>query len=148
MPSIVPSYVYTLFASVAVGALLICFAGLSTINIRNEAEDQQLENIAEYIATKCSDLISAKTVSNVTTTLTLSIPSLVGNERYWIRLANDTSQAWVESGYGTTPQQSERKFPVPFKALTYGSCVSGSGPVILECFAIDTTICLELSGGI
>ncbi len=147
MPSIVPSYVYTLFASVAVGAMLICFSGLSTINVKHEAEKQQLRNIAEYIATKSSELISAKTVNNVTTSLTLNVPSLVGNQKYWIRLANDSSLAWVESGYGTIPQLVEQEVPIPFKVLAHGSYVSGSGAAVLECFANDTEICLELSGG-
>ena len=147
MPSIVPSYVYTLFASVAVGAMLICFSGLSTVNVRHEAEKQQLRNIAEYVATKSSELISAKTVNNVTTNLTLNVPSLVGNQRYWVRLANDSSIAWVESGYGPVPQIIEPKVPIPFKVLAHGSYVSGSGTAVLECFANDTAICLELSGG-
>jgi hypothetical protein len=45
MPLIIPSYVYTLFASLIVGTIVVSACSLSTLNVKTEAENQQLTNI-------------------------------------------------------------------------------------------------------
>jgi hypothetical protein len=147
LPSIIPSYIYTLFASIIVGALVICACGLSTLNVRNEAEKQQLLNVAEYVSTKSLELISHAKTDSLTSTLRLNVPSLIGDKRYWIKIANDSFRAWVEVGFGTTAQSSEHRTYIPSEASTSGTYTSGSGATILECYSDSSGVHLTLSGG-
>jgi hypothetical protein len=147
LPSIIPGYVYTLFASIAVGALLIYASSISTVSIRNEAEQQQLKNLAEYVAAKSCELVSATTANNLTIRSTLSIPSIVGNKEYWIQLTNDSAQTWVEVGFGTSPNPTEYRTSVPMRASASGNYTSGWGRAVLECYANGSGTYLELSGG-
>lgn len=147
MPSIIPSYAYTLVASIVVGILLIYAFDMSTIGTKGEAEKQQLRNLAEYVATKSCELVSVATANNLSTSLELDIPPLVGNQRYWIQLGNDSSTAWVESGYGTTPYSSEQQVAIPSEVSASGLYVSDLGTPILECSANSTGTYLQLLGG-
>jgi hypothetical protein len=147
LPSIIPSYVYTLVASIVVGTLLIYAFDMSTVGTKGEAEKQQLRNLAEYVATKSCELVSAATANNLSTSLRLDIPPLIGNQRYWIQLGNDSSAAWVESGYGTTPSSSEQQVTIPSEVSASGMYISDSGSAILECNANGTGTYLQLFGG-
>jgi hypothetical protein len=147
LPSIIPSYIYTLFASIIVGSLIVCTCGLSTLNMRHEAEEQQLSNIAEYVATKSLELISYAITDNLTSTLSLNVPSLIGNQIYWIQLANDSSKTWVEVGFGATATSSEQRAYVPLAVSASGSFISSSGVAFLECYSGASGVCLTLMGG-
>jgi hypothetical protein len=147
LPSIIPSYVYTLVASIIVGTLLIYAFDVSTVGTKNEAEQQQLINIAEYVAVKSCELASATTANNLSTSLTLDIPPLVGSQRYWIQLGNDSSAAWVESGYGTTAFSADLQVSIPWAVSASGVYVSDSGSAVLECSANGTGTHLQLLGG-
>jgi hypothetical protein len=139
--------VYTLVASIIVGTLLIYTFDVSTVDTKDEAEKQQLINIAEYVAAKSCELVSATTTNNLSTRLSLDVPSLVGNQRYWIQLGNDSSAAWVESGYGTTPSSTELQVSIPSAVSASGAYVSDSGSAVLECSANGTGTYLQLFGG-
>ena len=147
MPSILPSYVYTLFATMIVGSLLVVTFGLSTVNIKNEAEKQQLKTLSAYVATKSCELLSMTKTSRLAVNLTLNLPSLVGNRRYWVRLGNDSYSAWVEVGYGTEPQSTEHRVPIPSDVSVSGEFIGGSGSALLECYTQDTATYLELLEG-
>jgi phosphodiesterase/alkaline phosphatase D-like protein len=147
MPSIIPSYVYTLFASIIVGTLVISACGLSTANVKREAEQQQLSNIAEYVATESLELISYTASENLTSTLHLDVPSLIGNQRYWIRIANDSAKTWVEVGFGTTVLSSDQRAYIPSDAVATGTYISGSGSASLECYLDSSGVYLTLIGG-
>jgi hypothetical protein len=147
VPSIIPSYVYTLFASMIVGSLLVVTFSLSTVNIRNEAEKQQLTGLSEYVATKSCELLSTIKTNRLAVNLTLNLPSLVGNQIYWVKLENDSYSAWVEVGYGIKPQSPEHRVPVPSDASVSGVFICGSGSAILECYTKDAATYLKLFGG-
>jgi phosphodiesterase/alkaline phosphatase D-like protein len=147
MPSIIPSYVYTLFASLIVGTIVISACGLSTVNVKSEAEKQQLSNIAEYVATESLELVSNAAAENLTSTLHLDVPQLIGNQRYWVRIANDSARAWVEAGFGTTPLSSLQRTYIPSEVAASGTYTSGSGAAIIDCHADSTGVYLTLSGG-
>jgi len=147
LPSIIPSYVYTLFASIIVGTIVISACGLSTANMKSEAEKQQLSNIAEYVATESLELISHATAENLTSTLHLNVPQLIGNQRYWIKIANDSAKTWVEVGFGTTAISSEQRTYIPSEVAASGTYTSGSGATILECHSDISGVYLTLSGG-
>ena len=102
MPSIIPGYVYSLFAALLVGAIIVYSCSLVSLNIKNQAANQQLKNIDEYIAAQSLTLLSHTTQDNQNTTQFLDIPSQIGNQIFWIKISNDSSGAWVESGFGTS----------------------------------------------
>ena len=133
MPSIIPSYVYSLFAALIVGSIVVYSCSLATLNIRNEATEQQLTNINQYIATESLTLLTHTTQNNQNTTKYLDIPSQIGNQQFWVRLANDASSAWVESGYGSVVSNTDTHTAIPAKVVVNGSFVSGIGRAILEC---------------
>jgi hypothetical protein len=147
MPSIIPSYVYTLFASLIVGTIVISACVLSTVNVKTEAEKQQLSSITEYIATESMELITHATAENLTSTLHLDMPPLIGNQRYWIKIANDSARTWVEAGFGTTAFSSEQRTYIPSETYASGTYISGSGATILECHLDSAGVHLTLSGG-
>jgi len=147
VPSIIPSYVYTLFASLIVGTIVIAACGLSTVNVKAEAEKQQLSNIAEYVATESLELISHARAENLTSTLHLDVPQLIGNQRYWIKIANDSAKTWVEVGFGTAALSSEQRAYIPSEVAASGTYTSGSGAAILECYADSSGVNLTLFGG-
>jgi hypothetical protein len=147
LPSTIPSYVYTLFASLIVGSIVICACGLSTLNVKNEAEQQQLSNIAGYVATESLELISHARADNLTTTLSLTVPSSIGDQRYWMQIKNDSSRTWVEVGFGTTPSSSEQRTYIPAEASASGTYTSGLGTATLECYSDSSGVYLTLSGG-
>jgi hypothetical protein len=147
MPSIIPSYVYTLFASLIVGTIVISACGISMANVKAEAEKQQLTNIAEYVATESLQLISHATAENLNSTLHLDVPPLIGNQRYWIKITSDSAKTWVEAGFGTTALSSEQRAYIPSEAAASGTYISGSGTAILECYAATSGVHLTLCGG-
>ena len=148
MPSIIPSYVYTLFASIIVGTLIISMCGLSIANVKHEAEEQQLSSIAKYVAAKSMELASNVSAENLTLTAALSIPSTVGNQRYWIRILNDSSNAWVETGYGNAVLSSSQRAYIPVEMAASGTYISGSGIAVLDYSLSSSGSCLTLSGGV
>jgi len=147
LPSIIPSYIYTLFASIIVGTLIICACSLSTLNVKNEADKQQLLNVAEYVSTKSLSIVSHAKTDNLTSTLRLNVPSLIGDKRYWIQIANDSFRAWVEVGFGTTAQSSEHRTYIPSEVSASGTYISGLGVARLECYSDSSGVHLTLSGG-
>jgi hypothetical protein len=130
-----------------VGSLLIVTFSLSTLNIKSEADNQQLRSLAEYVATKSCELISATTASTLTVNFTLNLPTLVSNQRFWIQLRNDSSLTWVEIGYEKAPQPTAPQVQIPAKISASGLYLSGSGPAVLQCHTQDAETYLKLSGG-
>lgn len=146
MPSIIPSYIYTLFASIIVGTIVISACGLSTANVKYEAEKQQLSNIADYVATLSIELVSRAVAENLTSTLHLDVPQLIGNQRYWIKMQNDSTKAWVEVGLGTTILSSEQVAFIPSEVAVSGAYISGSSSALLKCHSDSSGVQLTLSG--
>jgi hypothetical protein len=146
MPSIIPSYIYTIFASLIVGTLIIGMCALATSNIRQEAEKQQLSNIEEYVAAKSLELASNALANNLTSTVSLDLPNLIGNKIYWIRIANDSSKTWVEAGFGKIVVRSEQKTEIPLEAFASGTHISSSRSASLHCYTDNQSIHLEIQG--
>jgi hypothetical protein len=143
----IPSYVYTLFASLIVGSILICACALSTLNLENEAAQQQLSNIAEYVATESLELTSHAKADNLTATLSLTLPTSIRDQRYWIQIKNDTVRTWVEVGLGTSPTNSQQRTYIPADIAASGTYVSGLRVATLECTSDGSSVYLSLSGG-
>jgi len=130
-----------------VGALLIFASSLSSINVKNDADLQELKNIADYIAATSFQLVSSTQTNNLTTNFMLSIPSTIGNQRYWVQLDNDSFRSWVNVGFGTTPQTSEQRTFIPSEVSASGDYVSGAGIPVLRCYSDGSATYLEISEG-
>ena len=145
MPSIIPGYVYSIFAALIVGAIIVYACSISTLNVKNQANTQQLKNIDKYVATQSLSLLSHTTENNQNTTQFLDIPSSIGNQRFWIRIANDSSGAWVESGFGTTVSSNNLQMSIPANIDASGYFISGSGRAKLQCQFENQTATLTLT---
>jgi len=145
MPSIIPGYVYSIFAALIVGAIIVYACSISTLNVKNLANNQQLKNIDEYVATQSLTLLSQTTENNQNATRFLDIPSSIGNQRFWISIANDSSGAWVESGFGTTVSLKNSQINIPANVDASGYFISGSGRAILLCYFENQTATLTLT---
>ncbi len=145
MVSIIPSYVYSLFAALIVGTIIVSTCSLSMVNIKNEAQNQQLANIDEYVAAQSLALLTRTTQNNQNTTQFLDLPSQIGNQEYWIWITNDSSTAWVESGFGTTATQSQPQIYIPAEVAASGIFASGWGRAFLQCSCQNQTVTLTLT---
>jgi hypothetical protein len=145
MPSIIPGYVYSIFAALIVGAIIVYACSISTLNVKNQANSQQLKNIDEYVATQSLTLLSQTRENNQNATRFLDIPSSIGNQRFWISIANDSSGAWVESGFGTTGSSKNSQINIPANVDASGYFISGSGRAILQCYFENQTATLTLT---
>ena len=147
MPSVIPSYVYTFFALSVVGTLLICTFSAFSVSVKQDVEVEQLKNLLEHVAAESCELISTTTANNSTATVTVSMPSRLGEKRYWIQFRNDSSRAWIEGGLGTTPVQTNLNIFLPGTVAASGLYTSGYGFAELECQLQGTLVCLNMSEG-
>lgn len=144
MPSNIPSYLYSLFAALIVGSILVACCGASMMNLKNQAAIQQLKNVNEYVAAQSLTLASHITGNSQNASELLDLPSAIGNQRFWISLTNDSSGAWVESGFGATPTVNQERVYIPAQICVSGVFVSGSGMPILGCSYQNQTVTLTL----
>ena len=145
MPSIIPNYIYTFFALTVVGALLIATFSAFAVSVKQDVEIEQLRNLLEYVAAESCELISTSTTNNSTVTVRVTLPYRVGEKRYWIQLRNDSSSAWIEGGFGTSPVQSFFTVFVPGPVAASGLYTSGYGFAELECQVQGTLSFLNLT---
>lgn len=147
MPSIIPSYIYVLFASVIVGTILIGACGVSTLNIKNNADKQQLSNVAQYVAAEGNLLVLKATRDNINSTVYLNLPQNIGSQKYWIQIENDTSKTWVAAGFGSVQISSEQRTCIPACVAACGVYTSYSGLAVLKCETDGSNVTLTLNGG-
>jgi hypothetical protein len=146
MPSIIPPYIYTLFASILVGVIIIAAVGVSAAELKSVAEEQQLNNLAQYVATKSLELISQTNTGNINVTTKLDLPSTIGNQQYWITLTNSSSRTWVQAGIGINEASSAYQSTIPAQAQTEGVYRSIQGQASLECIKNSSGLYLRIYG--
>ncbi len=144
MVTIIPSYMYSIFAALVVCAIIVCSCSVSMLNIRNEAETQQLTNVDEYVAAQSLSLVTHVAQDGQNATAFLDLPSQIGNKEYSISLANDSSSAWVESGFGSAVQNQPQIY-IPAEINASGNFVSGWGRAFLQCCNDNQTVTLTLT---
>lgn len=146
MPSIIPSWVYTLFASLVVGVIIVSSCSLVTLNVKNEAQTQQLTNIEQYVATQSLNLLTQVSQNNQNVTQYLDLPAQVGNQVYWICMVNESSGACVCSGLGLTANLNQQGVGIPAQVDVSGVFVSSYGRPCLECSVENGNVSLTLMG--
>lgn len=145
MVTIIPGYMYSIFAALIVGTIIVTSCTVAMTNLKNEATNQQLSNVDEYVATQSLTLINQVNENGQNATQVLDPPPSIGNKEYWISLANDSSSAWVESGFGSFAVQSEPEIYIPANVAASGAYVSGWGNAILRCYIQNQTVTLTLT---
>jgi hypothetical protein len=146
MPSIVPSYIYVLFASIIVGTIIIGVCGISTLDIKNDADKQQLNNIAQYVAAQGNMMVLQANRDTANSTIYLNLPSNVGNQNYWIQFENDTAKAWVTVGFGDIQTSSNQRTYLPSDVAASGVYISCSGLAVLKCESDGLNVKLTING--
>jgi hypothetical protein len=144
MVTIIPSYVYSIFAALIVGAIIVSSCSLSMLNVRNEAANQQLANVDEYVAAQSLSLIAHVVEDGQNITEFLDLPSQIGNQEYSISIVNDSSSAWVESGFGAAVQ-SQPQIYIQAEINASGTFVSGWGRAFLQCSYQNQIVTLTLT---
>lgn len=144
MPSIIPSYVYSIFAALIVGTIIVSTVSLSMSNIKIEAENQQLTNIDQYITAQILNIVS-QMKNNQVSTEQLSLPPQIGDQIYWVNIANNSAGAWVQAGYGITVNPNQPKAYIPAHIAASGYFVSSYGRAVLECYIENQTVILTLT---
>ena len=144
MVTIIPGYVYSIFAALIVGAIIVASCSAAMVNVKNEAENQQLANVDEYVAAQSLTLIMHVTEDGQNATEFLNLPSQIGDQEYSISIANDSSSAWVESGFGASVQ-SQPQIYIPAEISASGTFVSGWGRAFLQCCYENQTVILTLT---
>ena len=147
MPSIVPGYVYSLFAALIVGTIIVFSCTALATNVKNDAETQQLTNIEKYVATQSLKLATNALTNNHNSTQFLELPSLIGTKQYWIRITNDSQRAWIESGFGTNIIPGQPGIYIPAAVSASGEFVSSTGRAYLICYLENQTLVLKLTEG-
>ena len=146
MPSIIPSYVYTLFASIIVGTIIIATCGLSISNVRRQAEEQLLSNIANYVTSESMELLSKSQADNFTAATWLDLPSVIAGQTFWVQLKNDSATSWVNVGFGTSAEGMGHRTFIPSDISASGILTSDSGRALLQCTSDSAGIHLTITG--
>jgi len=146
LPSLVSSYIYTLVALTAVSALLLYSLSSYTYTVRNTFEKNQLRNALNSVAAKANEILTLLTTTNSSLTVYLSLPSTIGNQQYWIRIRNDSSNAWVEGSLGQMLQSNpELRVLIPSKTSTSGYFISTHGQALLQGYMNGSTPHIHLA---
>ena len=145
MVTIIPSYMYSIVASLIVGTIIVSFCAVAMTNIRNDAINQQLTNVNQYVATQSLILINHVTQNGQNESQVLDLPAAIGNQQYWISITQDTSLAGVESGFGSIALQSQPQTYIPANVAASGAYFSGWGTAVLQCGYKNQTVTLTLT---
>lgn len=145
MPSIASTYLYNFLALTTVSILLVCSFSLYASTVRSLPEIEQLKNILDHVAAKGNELLTLVTATNSTVHTLIHLPSTIGHQEYWIRVRNDTSDAWVEGALGQIGEnRTAYRVFLPRKASTSGYYMGGYGSAMLECYMNGSILQLNL----
>ncbi|MGQ9460120.1 MAG: hypothetical protein ACUVRA_02670 [Candidatus Bathyarchaeaceae archaeon] len=146
MPSIAINHLYTFLALTTVSILLVCCFSLYASTVRSLPEIEQLKNILDHVAAKGNELLTLVTATNSTVRTIIQLPSTIGHQDYWIRVQNDTSNAWVEGALGQISEnRTTYQVFLPRKASTSGYYMGGYGSAMLECCMNGSILQLNLN---
>lgn len=135
MPSITPSYLYTLVALIAISSLLVFSFMTYAEAIRFSSEAKQLKSLMNYVTAKGTELLTLTLTTKASAEAYLQMPTTVGNKYYWLQLRNDSEKVWIEGGFGNIPKEGvELRVYLPKEASAQGYYISGYGAACLKCY--------------
>lgn len=134
MPSILPSYLYTFIALLAVSSLLVYSFMAYASAIRSASEIECLKNLVDRVAAKGTELVTLALATNARVESFMQMPTTIGNMQYWIRLRSNSESCWVEGGLGeTVTEGTDMRVYLPNETAASGIYVAGHGAVYLSC---------------
>lgn len=146
MPSVVTSYVYTFAALVAVSALLMFSVNSYAYSLRAASEQDQLQSILTEVAAKANEILTLLETSNASLTVSLNMPTTVGDQYYWLRINNDSSEAWVEGALGEFREESDGfQVFISGYAVMSGNFISAKGIATLHGYMNASTPQINLT---
>jgi hypothetical protein len=135
LPTITPSYIYTFVALVVISSLLVFSFMAYADTLRVFSEAKQLKNIMNYVAAKGIELLTVTLTANATAEDFFQMPAAIGNKQYWLRLSNDSANAWLEGGLGNTLSEgTELRVYLPNEVSATGHYIGGYGTAHLKCY--------------
>jgi hypothetical protein len=145
MPTIAPNQIYSFFALVTISSILLTSFAAYATTLRYLPENEQLNNLMKQITNIGYELITLTETTNATSKVTLQLPTRIGTRGYWVRLANDSQQTWIEGALSSELQGNltNRVYIIPFVEAT-GSHTSENGVAFLECYLNNYTAILHL----
>jgi hypothetical protein len=100
----------------------------------------------ELLAAKATELLTLAQTTNATAEIFIQLPSTIGNKQYWLQLGNDSAKAWVDGGFGKTPQyETELRVYMLNGFLASGCYLAGYGTARLKCHFENGVACVILS---
>ena len=146
MPSIAPSYLYTIIALIAVSTLLsVAFLAYTTA-FRVSSETKQLKNLMDYVAARGTELLTLATATNATAETFVQMPVTIGDRQYWLQLRNSSAEAWLEGGLGNAPtERTGLRVYLPKGTAAGGYYLAGYGAAYLRCSATSGAFQLNLT---
>jgi len=146
MPSVAVSHLYTFIALTTVSILLVASFSLYANTVRSLPEIKQLKNILDHVAAKGNELLTLATATNSTARTIIQLPPTIGHQEYWIRVRNDTSNAWIEGALGQIREnRTTYQVFLPRQASTSGYYMGGYGSTMLECYMNGSILQLNLN---
>lgn len=147
MPALIPSHIYMFVATTIVGTLLIFSFNSYAATLRYVPEKEQLNNLLNHVAAKAIEILTM-TSENSTTRIYLDLPTSIGDRQYWIRLRNDSIQAWVEGGLGRIwSGMVASKVFLPSTPRASGEFIGDFGVATLTCKRSNEGLQLVLTTG-
>jgi hypothetical protein len=119
---------------IAVSTILVLSFMTYVSALRISSEAGHLSNLMDHLAAESTDLLTLVLVTNTTIETFLQMPTLIGEKQYWLRLRNDSSNAWLEGGFGNQPiEGAALRVYLPQEVFATGSYIGGYGAARLEC---------------
>ena len=135
MPSNSIDYLHSLLALSIIGIILTASINSYCGLLKRSSEIKELKNVLERIESKVTYALLLLTENNATLTLKFQMPSRIGSQYYWIRIANDSSSAWIEGGFGINSRTEgwEYRIYLPRKVYASGTFESRYSIAQLNC---------------
>jgi hypothetical protein len=108
--------------------------------LRASSEANQLKDLMDKVASKCTELITLALATNATTETNIQMPSNIGSKQYWLLLRNDSAKTWLSGGFGGAPIEGmDLRVYIPQEASATGQYIGGYGAAHLRC-SLDADI--------
>jgi hypothetical protein len=115
----------------------------NTLQFATEA--RRLKNLMDQVAAKCTELATLTMVTNATAEGFIQMPSAIGNKQYWLRLRNNSANAWIEGGFGSTALDgTDLRVYLPQETSAAGFFLGGHGAAHIECNAVAGALHITL----
>lgn len=146
MPSTIPGHIYTMVALAVIGSLLVATVNSYTTSLRSMSELEQLRKLLGIAAANGNDLVTLVANTNSSAQSIVQLPASIGTQLYWLRMRNDSSNAWIEGAFGLIVDEApSHRVYLPKGISTSGEFASGYGPAVFRAYMNGSNLQLNLS---